>query len=40
MLLVEDGLVALDDPIAPEFLSEPTFEPLGMADTGFHVPAD
>jgi CubicO group peptidase (beta-lactamase class C family) len=24
----------------PEFLAERIFEPLGMADTGFHVPAD
>lgn len=24
----------------PEFLAERLFEPLGMADTGFHVPAD
>jgi CubicO group peptidase (beta-lactamase class C family) len=24
----------------PEFLAERVFEPLGMGDTGFHVPAD
>ncbi|MFI6740374.1 serine hydrolase [Nonomuraea sp. NPDC050451] len=42
MMLIEDGLIALEDPIGrslPDFLAERLFEPLGMTDTAFHVPA-